>query len=71
MGPSLLLADEPTGNLDSMSGAEIVSLLEAMNAEGLTLIVVTHDPNVGRRTRRRLEMVDGMIATPAIAQRAS
>jgi putative ABC transport system ATP-binding protein len=66
MGPSVLLADEPTGNLDSASGAEIVALLEAMNAQGLTLIVVTHDPNVGQRARTRLRMVDGaMVATKA------
>ena len=61
MGPAVLLADEPTGNLDTKSGMEIVELLESMNAEGLTLIVVTHDPNIGRRAERRLEMVDGGI----------
>ena len=62
MGPSILLADEPTGNLDSAAGAEIVALLEGMNARGLTLIVVTHDPDVGRRARHRLRLVDGAIA---------
>jgi len=62
MGPSVLLADEPTGNLDSAAGAEIVALLEGMNARGLTLIVVTHDPDVGRRARHRLRLVDGAIA---------
>jgi putative ABC transport system ATP-binding protein len=62
MGPSVLLADEPTGNLDSAAGAEIVALLEDMNARGLTLIVVTHDPDVGRRARHRLRLVDGAIA---------
>ena len=72
MGPSVLLADEPTGNLDSVAGGEIVSLLEGMNARGLTLIVVTHDPDVGRRARHRLRLVDGAIAeeirsAPAIA----
>jgi putative ABC transport system ATP-binding protein len=65
MGPAVLLADEPTGNLDRASGAEIVTLLEAMNAEGLTLIVVTHDPELGQRARRRLHMVDGaMVDAP-------
>ncbi len=65
MGPSVLLADEPTGNLDSAAGAEIVALLEGMNARGLTLIVVTHDPDVGRRARHRLRLVDGAIAEEA------
>ncbi len=62
MGPSVLLADEPTGNLDTVAGAEIVALLEGMNARGLTLIVVTHDPSIGRRARHRLRLVDGAIA---------
>jgi putative ABC transport system ATP-binding protein len=61
MGPSLLLADEPTGNLDTAAGAEIVRLLEGMNARGLTLVVVTHDPAIGRRARHRLRLVDGAI----------
>jgi putative ABC transport system ATP-binding protein len=63
MGPTLLLADEPTGNLDTVSGAEIVRLLEDMNARGLTLLVVTHDPVIGRRARHRLRLVDGAIAS--------
>jgi putative ABC transport system ATP-binding protein len=68
MGPAMLLADEPTGNLDRASGAEIVALLEAMNAEGLTLIIVTHDPEVGRRARVQIRMDDGALVTPAKAQ---
>ncbi len=68
MGPAVLLADEPTGNLDSVSGTEIVGLLEAMNAEGLTLIVVTHDPAVGQRARTRIRMVDGAIVSVATRQ---
>lgn len=71
MGPAVLLADEPTGNLDRASGAEIVALLEAMNAEGLTLVVVTHDPEVGRRARTRLRMDDGALVTAVQAQVAS
>ncbi len=63
MGPAVLLADEPTGNLDRRSGAEIIALLERMNAAGLTLIVVTHDPEVGRRARTRLRMVDGALVS--------
>ena len=62
MGPTLLLADEPTGNLDSAAGAEIVKLLEGMNARGLTLVVVTHDPDIGRRARHRIRLVDGALA---------
>jgi putative ABC transport system ATP-binding protein len=61
MGPSLLLADEPTGNLDTAAGGEIVNLLEGMNERGLTLVVVTHDPAIGRRARHRLRLVDGTI----------
>ena len=53
-----------TGNLDRASGSEIVALLEAMNAEGLTLVVVTHDPDVGRRARTRLRMDDGALMVP-------
>ncbi len=61
MRPAVLLADEPTGNLDSASGAEVVNILEQLNSEGITLIVVTHDPNIGERARRQLRMVDGRI----------
>jgi putative ABC transport system ATP-binding protein len=68
MGPAVLLADEPTGNLDRASGFEIVALLEAMNAEGLTLIVVTHDPDVGCRARTQLRMDDGALVASAKAQ---
>lgn len=62
MGPSILLADEPTGNLDTASGAEIVKLLESMNAGGLTLILVTHAPTIGARARHRVRLVDGAVA---------
>ena len=59
--PDLLLADEPTGNLDSRSGLEVITLLEELNAGGITLLVVTHDEDIGTRARRRLHMVDGKI----------
>jgi putative ABC transport system ATP-binding protein len=61
MGPTLLLADEPTGNLDSVSGGEVFALLEAMNGRGLTLVVVTHDAALGQRARRRIRMADGAV----------
>jgi putative ABC transport system ATP-binding protein len=61
MKPSILLADEPTGNLDRSSGHEIIELLERMNRDGLTLIVVTHDPEVGHRAHRVVRLVDGRI----------
>jgi putative ABC transport system ATP-binding protein len=63
MTPALLLADEPTGNLDSASGREIISLIEGMNLRGLTLIVVTHDPKVGQRARRQIRLSDGLIVS--------
>ncbi len=61
MEPAVLLADEPTGNLDSTSGREIVELMERMNRQGLTLIVVTHDPKIGDRARRRIRLADGRV----------
>jgi putative ABC transport system ATP-binding protein len=61
MRPAVLLADEPTGNLDSTSGAEVIAVLEQLGVEGLTLVVVTHDADVGQRASRRLRMVDGRI----------
>ncbi len=61
MQPSLLLADEPTGNLDTHSGQQIMELLESLNAKGLTMIVVTHDSHVARRANRVLVLGDGNI----------
>ncbi len=65
MSPSILLADEPTGNLDRASGNEIIELYETMNRRGLTLVVVTHDPEVGGRARRVVRLVDGRIVEDA------
>jgi putative ABC transport system ATP-binding protein len=62
MRPSILLADEPTGNLDRASGNEIMELLQGMNRDGLTLLVVTHDPDVGNKARRVIRLVDGRVA---------
>jgi putative ABC transport system ATP-binding protein len=61
MRPQLLLADEPTGNLDRASGMEVVETLEALNRDGLILIVVTHDMELGARAHRRIRMDDGAI----------
>jgi putative ABC transport system ATP-binding protein len=61
MQPAMILADEPTGNLDRATGDEVIRLLEELNARGVTLIVVTHDATIGKRARRRLDMEDGMI----------
>jgi putative ABC transport system ATP-binding protein len=61
MEPRILLADEPTGNLDTKSGEDIVALLERLNADGLTLVLVTHDPRVAAHARRVLRMRDGEI----------
>ena len=61
MEPKVLLADEPTGNLDSSSGKEIVKLIEELNAGGLTLIVVTHDKQIGKRSNRVVRLLDGKV----------
>ena len=65
MQPKLLLADEPTGNLDSQSGADVVNLLEELNGSGITLAVVTHDAAIGTRARRHVRMLDGRIVEDA------
>ncbi len=62
MRPNVILADEPTGNLDHRAGGEVIRTLEDLNAAGIALIVVTHDPLVGERARRRLHMLDGRLA---------
>ena len=61
--PTVVLADEPTGNLDSASGFDIIHLLEELNRKGLTLIIVTHDPEIGGRAGRRICFVDGKIVS--------
>ncbi len=61
--PAVLLADEPTGNLDRTTGEEVVHLLEALNHQGMTLIVVTHDQSLGARARRQIRMEDGGVVS--------
>ena len=63
MGPAMVLADEPTGNLDTKSGLEIVHLLERMNDDGLTVLVVTHNPRVAERAKHKIALTDGRLAS--------
>jgi len=62
MRPEILLADEPTGNLDRKSGMEIIELLENLNQQGVTLMIITHDQVLGDRAQRQIRIVDGQIA---------
>jgi putative ABC transport system ATP-binding protein len=61
MQPSFLLADEPTGNLDTRSGNEIMQILEQLNRDGIAVLIVTHDPAIGDRARRHLKLRDGKV----------
>ena len=60
-GPALILADEPTGNLDSRSTADVLSIFERLNAEGRTVVLITHEDDVARRARRIIRLADGRI----------
>lgn len=64
--PSLILADEPTGNLDSVSGQQILELFTALNNQGKTIIIVTHDPKVAKATKRIVSIIDGQVLSDEI-----
>jgi putative ABC transport system ATP-binding protein len=72
-GPSLLLADEPTGNLDSRTSIEIMGVLQALNEQGLTIVLVTHDSNVAAYAKRQVSFLDGQIVRdePVLAPRSA
>jgi putative ABC transport system ATP-binding protein len=63
--PSLILADEPTGNLDTENGAQVMDILQSLNAEGATIVMVTHSPSHADIARRRIDMLDGRIVVSA------
>lgn len=69
--PPLLLADEPTGNLDSQTSREILRLFDELNAEGITIVLVTHDPNVARCASRIIEIRDGLVESDSAAERTA
>jgi putative ABC transport system ATP-binding protein len=59
--PKILFADEPTGNLDSKSGREVLGIFEALNSKGTTVVMVTHDPSIAERAKRKLTLGDGAL----------
>jgi putative ABC transport system ATP-binding protein len=63
MKPAIILADEPTGNLDRASGTDVIETIETLNRDGMTVVMVTHDPDMGRRASRQIRMVDGAIVS--------
>lgn len=64
--PALILADEPTGNLDTRTGREIIKLLGSLHEQGITVVLVTHDPEIGRSVRRRIVLRDGLMETDEV-----
>jgi putative ABC transport system ATP-binding protein len=64
--PALILADEPTGNLDTRTGQEIMKLLESLHEQGITVIIVTHDPEVAQVTGRRITLRDGLVESDEV-----
>lgn len=70
MGPSLLLADEPTGNLDSETGADVLGLFDDLHAAGATIVMITHEPDVARRCERVLRLRDGLLESDTAGRAA-
>ena len=67
--PTLILADEPTGNLDTASGRDILSIFDELNERGITIVFVTHDPDVSERARRVVHLRDGLVEADAVRPR--
>ena len=67
--PQLILADEPTGNLDSHTGEEIMSLFEALNQEGITIVLVTHESDIAAHAKRQVRFLDGHIVSDLATSR--
>ena len=70
MQPAVILADEPTGNLDQATGKQVIKLLEQLNHNGITLVLVTHDASIGHQAARQIMIVDGMITSDTTRQTA-
>jgi len=73
MGPTLLLADEPTGNLDTRTSLEVMALFQALNAQGMTILLVTHEPDIAQYGKRIVELRDGHIVrdAPVVGRRSA
>jgi len=71
MQPAIVLADEPTGNLDTAAGGDVIAILERMNERGLTLVLVTHDPDIAARARVRIRMHDGRVVQQDVDKTAT
>jgi putative ABC transport system ATP-binding protein len=67
-GPKVILADEPTGNLDSRSGEEIMVIFQELHEQGITIILVTHDPDIARHSERVISLKDGKIISDEMVQ---
>jgi putative ABC transport system ATP-binding protein len=70
MDPAIVLADEPTGNLDTAAGSDVIAILENMNRHGLTLVLVTHDPDIAARAHVRIRMQDGRLVQQIVGKAA-
>ena len=69
--PALVLADEPTGNLDSQSGNDILTVFEKLHQQGQTILIITHDPLIAQRAKRRITLLDGKIVSDEVIHPSS